>query len=149
LRVFALYLGMDYQVISKDRFTSEVTLTPPFPPKIVRGSAKLLQIIVLSLLNSPGRNVQYPDMGSGLPALIGQYNLTESSHNEVFAEITLAVDKVKKEIIANQKTLTLEDPSALLADLVALKIELGETIDNVKVRFRMITQNGKIEEFNL
>ena len=140
---------MDYQVITINPVTRQVTLVPPVPPKIIKGSAKLLQIIVLSLLNVPGRNAQYPEMGSGLPALIGLYNLTESEHSEIFSEITLAVEKVASEIIAHQKTLINEDASSLLSDLVALKLELGETTDNIKVRFRMITQSGTIEDFSL
>lgn len=138
---------MDFQVISKNPITNEILLGPPIPPRTISGARELLQIVVLSLLNTPGRNAQYPLMGSGIPAMIGQVNLSEKDTSEIFSILVGKVEKVKNEILEYQKALTKSSAAALLSDLLIINIESGATFDAISIRFRMITQDGSVEDF--
>lgn len=147
---------MDFRVIVKDHRTNEVTLDPvltpegtevPRLPGKIFGTTELFQIVYLSLMNNPGRNIQYPTMGSGLPGMIGQYNISASSTSEIFAVLVGRIEKVKVEILENQASLRNAPRSSLLSDLFVLGVESGDTIDTVRIRFRMISQDGTVEDF--
>lgn len=131
----------DYKVLTRDTVTGKVTLTPSFPPKKVSGVDKLIQVVVLSILNNPGRNIFYPEQGSGIPSLVGS-NISLDDTTETLGEISERIEKAKDEIIAAQNSLENEDSSERLADIIVLNVESGTQIDEVEVTFRVISEAG-------
>jgi hypothetical protein len=132
----------DIQVIDVDPITRRVVFG--VKPKRITGVSKLIQIVVLSLMTVPGRDVLDPEKGGGLPAMIGM-NIDPNDSTEVFAEIAQRVKKSQAEIVAAQIGLD-EDPEAKLQDLQIVSIQKGETPDEVLVRIRVINEAGRASD---
>lgn len=118
-----------------------IKLALPMPPVKVSGKEKLVQIVVLALLNDPGRNAFYPEDGSGLPSMIGS-NVSVDDPTETLAEVSEKVDKIKDEILDAQTGLSNEEPSELLRDLIVLNVETGVNIDEVLLKLRIVSEAG-------
>ena len=131
----------DFKVFSVDPETNRVTLTPPLDPVRVSGKHKLIQIVLLALLTDPGRNVSYPARGSGIPSLIGS-NIDPEDPTEVLGDISERLEKIKDEIIDSQSALKNETPSERLQDLLVLNVDVGTQIDEVVVKFRIVSEAG-------
>lgn len=129
---------MDIQLIDIKPDTREVYFV--LRARKVTGISKLVQIVVLSLLNVPGQDVLSPDKGAGLPALVGS-NIDINDTTEIYGEIAQRVRKSENEIIADQ--IGINDPSSeKLSELRIIGIDQGETLDQILVRIRVINQEG-------
>ncbi len=129
----------DIQVINVDQTSRRVFFK--LYPKKVTGISKLIQIVVLSLLTVPGRDVLDPDLGGGLPALVGS-NIDPNDSTELFGEVAQRVKKAQKEIISAQVGLN-EDPEEKLQELQIVSISQGSSADEVFVRVRVINEAGR------
>src|SRR5262249_27114815 len=107
----------------------------------VTGISKLIQIVVLSLLNVAGKDVLDPDKGGGLPALLG-YNFSVDDTTELFGEVVQCVKKTQSEVIAAQVGLN-EDPEERLQELQIVEIKQGTNADEILVRIRIINEAGR------
>lgn len=136
----------DYRVYTRNSTTGRVTLEVPMPPQKVSGLDKLIQIVLLALLNDPGRSAFYPKEGSGLPSLIGS-NVSSEDSTEVIAEASEKVDKIEAEILESQSELENEDPSERLREIIILNAESGVNIDEILVKLKVISEAG--DESNL
>lgn len=132
----------DIQLIDVDEVTRLVRFV--LKPKKVTGISKLIQVVVLSLLNVPGRDVLDPDKGGGLPALIG-YNFGIDDTTEIFAEVAQRVKKSQGEIIAAQVGLN-DDPEEKLQELQIVEIKQGANADEIFVRIRVINEAGRTSD---
>lgn len=133
---------MDIQCIAIDPETRRVSIK--LGPRIVTGSTKLLQIVVLSLLNVPGKDVLDPGQGGGLPSLIGT-NIDPSDETEIFSEVVRRVKKSQREIIQNQIGLNL--PAAeRLVELQIVNIQSGDSADAVDVQIRVLDASGRAQD---
>ena len=137
----------DYKVISIDPVTREVTIKPPATPTKVSGLEKLVQVVVLALINRPGRSAMYPTSGAGMHDFIGQYNMAVNDPSETLGAVMERVEKIKEEILEYQNSLTNEDPSERLKDFTALSVEQGTQIDQVVVKFRLVSEAGDVANF--
>lgn len=131
----------DFRIIRIDPRTRKVTISPSIPPRKVTGLEKLIQVVVLALLNDVGRNVFDPDQGSGLPSLIGS-NINPNDPTEALADVTERVEKVREEILENQNNLENEDSTERLADLQILSVDTGVNIDEIIVNLRLVSEAG-------
>lgn len=129
----------DIQVINVDQTSRRVFFK--LYPKKVTGISKLIQIVVLSLLTVPGRDVLDPDLGGGLPSLVGS-NIDPNDSTELFGEVAQRVKKAQKEIISAQVGLN-EDPEEKLQELQIVSISQGSSADEVFVRVRVINEAGR------
>lgn len=93
---------MDFQIITFDPNTGVASLGMPAVPRKIFGLEKLTQIVVLSYLRNPGRDVLDPIEGSGLRAAIGQYNISDGAEARALA--VQRTKYVESEVIARQKT---------------------------------------------
>lgn len=132
----------DIQFIDVDPITRLVKFI--IKPKKVTGISKLIQIVIFSLLNVPGRDILDPDKGGGLPSLIGS-NMDANDTTEIFADIVQRVKKSQSEITAAQVGLN-EDPEEKLQELQIVKIEQGTNVDEIFVRIRIINEAGRASE---
>lgn len=132
----------DIQLIDVDTETRLVRFV--LKPKKLTGISKLIQIVVLSLLNVPGRDVLDPDKGGGLPSLVGN-NIDPNDATEIFAEVVQRVKKSQAEIIAAQVGLD-EEPEEKLQELQIVEIKQGANIDEIFVRIRVINEAGRTSD---
>lgn len=129
----------DLQMLRRDEFTGEVTFK--VESRTVDGFDKLVQMVVFSLLNNPGRDALSPELGSGIPALIGS-NIDPEDPVEAFGEIAIRISKTETEIINSQLDLDLAQEERL-AQIQILSIQEGESVDEVLVRIRVINEEGR------
>lgn len=132
----------DIQVVHVDPLTRRVSIKMGDPPRVVTGLSKLIQVVVLALLNDPGRNVFAPSGGSGLPSLIGS-NISSGDPSEGIALVTERIEKVKTEILENQTALENELSSERLSDLQVLSVDTGVNIDEIIVKLKLISEDGQ------
>jgi hypothetical protein len=132
----------DLQVIQRDDATGVISFK--VSSKIVTGFDKLIQMVVLGLLNIPGRDILSPEGGSGLPDLIGS-NIDPENPSEAFGEISLRISKTETEIINSQLNLDL-DSAERLATIEVLAVGQGENIDEVLARIRITNEEGREAE---
>jgi hypothetical protein len=133
---------MDIQVIDVEPGTNKVFFV--IKAKKLTGIYKLIQIVVLSLLNTPGKDVLDMDKGAGFPSLAGS-NIDPNDSTEIFADIAQRVRKSESEIIADQ--IGVDDPaSEKLSELQIIDITEGATADEIFVRLRIINQEGRASD---
>jgi hypothetical protein len=136
---------MDLQVIDIDSTTRRVYLT--VKAKTVSGIYKLIQIVVLALLNTPGKDVLDPATGGGFLSLIGS-NIDPDDSSSLYADISYRVSKVEDEIIASQVGLS-DDKSEKLQELRLIDIKKGETDGEYLVRIKVINQEGRSSDITV
>lgn len=130
---------MDIQLIQIDPNTGRVTVR--MGSKAVSGITKLVQVVVLSLLNTPGQDILDPESGGGLPELVGM-NFDASDLTEVMSEVTRRVRKTESEVQASQVGLNL-DADERLNEIQIVSIQPGEQIDEILVRLRIVNELGQ------
>ena len=129
----------DIQIIDVHPTTRVVSFV--MKAKKITGISKLIQIVVLSLLNVPGQDVLDPDLGGGLPSLIGS-NINPNDSTEIFADVVQRIKKCQREVIDAQIGLN-EDPEEKLQELQIVSIDNGTNLDEIFVRIRVINELGR------
>lgn len=129
----------DIQVIQFDQNNGLATLALQDSPKIVTGMTKLVQIVVLSFLRNPGRDVIDPEEGSGLRADIGQFNFSED--NEVKLLVIQRTKAVEKEVLERQEGLV-SDPTERLKALKILDVGVDADTAKAVLRVQVINEAG-------
>lgn len=133
---------MDIQIIIVDPTTRKVSLG--LSTKTITGISKLIQIVILSLMNNPGKDILDLAKGSGLPALVGS-NIDVDNLSDTFSEIAQRVKKVEQEILADQ--VGSSDPdSEKLKELQIVDLQAGESPDEILLRVRIINREGRTTE---
>lgn len=131
----------DLQVIDVDPNTRKVFFV--IKAKQIKGISKLVQIVVLSLMNSPERDVLDPELGSGVTDMIGT-NIDPNNSTEAFGDIAQAIKKIETEIINAQ--IGVNDPAEeKLANIQIMGMENGDA-DEILVKLRVINQSGQISD---
>lgn len=130
---------MDIQTISVDPITGKVSFG--LVSKSYTGAMKLAQVVILSLMNMPGKDVLDPSLGGGLPSLLG-YNVGEETIDDIRGEIVRMVNKSADEIILSQTGLDIP-ASEKLGELRVLGVESGGAADSIRVRIRIVNESGK------
>jgi hypothetical protein len=130
---------MDISLLQVDPNTNQISLK--LGHQTVKGMSKLVQIVVLSLLNTPGKDVLDPASGGGIPEMVGM-NYDPSDLSDILAELTRLVRKTEMEIMANQIGLNI-DPEERLKSISIVSVGPGRGIDEVAARIRVINELGQ------
>lgn len=130
---------MDVQMIERDPLSGRISFK--LRAKRLTGISKLVQIVVLSLMNVPGQDVLDPDKGGGIPTLVGS-NIDPNDSTEIFAEVARRIRKTEQEIIDFQIGVN-DPPDEKLRELRILGIERGGSADEVFVRIRVVNEAGQ------
>ena len=130
----------DLRLIKIDPITREVTIEAS--PKQISGSELLVQVVVLSLLNIPGKDALEPNKGGGIPSLIG-YNIYDE--DTIFSDIAERVAKTQEEVLDDQIGLLI-DPEEKLKEIVIKEISRGGNEDEILLRLQIINEVGRIAE---
>lgn len=93
---------MDVKVVRRDRNTGVLSIGFGRPPEYISGIDKLVQVVTIELLTSPGRDINDPSSGGNLRSLIGS-NVAFDDEGEVFAEIRIMVSAAEANIIRKQR----------------------------------------------
>ena len=131
---------MDFPLITYDPETGLATVGIPTNPRVTRGVDKLSQIVCLAVLKNGGQDVFTPGEGSGLRALIGQYNHYDPS--EIQAEVIRRVKLIEQQIIANQLGYSLPATEKLVK-LRVLSVVVDSVTWNTAVRIQIINEAGQ------
>jgi hypothetical protein len=127
----------DLQVTVVDPVTRVVSFETK--PRFLSGIYKLIQIVVLSLLNSPNKDLLDMTKGGGLLEMLGS-DCQDTS--ELYAEVIRKVRKTEQEIIEDQMGLN-DSASEKLQELRVVKVVQGSNIDELYVQIRLISQTGQ------
>lgn len=130
---------MDIELIKIDDVTRKVSLT--MGPRPVKGLTKLTQLVILSLLNVPGKDILDPDWGAGIPEMIGM-NLDPGDLSEVLSEITRRVKMTETELLKDQTGLQL-DTSERLREVRIISVGPGNNPNEVNARLRIVNELGQ------
>lgn len=129
---------MDISLIYIDPITRVLSFKVGVFP--LTGIMKLVQIVVLSLLNISGKDVLNPEDGGGLPDLIG-WGPDASADNEILGEVVRRLYKTEVEISNYQTGLDLP-PDEKLKTLKVLELT-RPSADEIQVRIRVINELGR------
>ncbi len=127
----------DIQQIYVDPITRKVIFKTV--AKVITGIDELIQVVVLSIVNSPGKDPLDYERGGGLSELIG-YNITDMA--ELYAEVARRVTISEREIIERQAGTNIE-AEAKLKNLNLLDVTEGDTIDEIFVKLEIINELGR------
>jgi len=122
-----------------DEKTRKVSLS--LSSKSIKGMTKLVQSVVLSLLNNPGKDVLDPTRGGGIPEMIGM-NFDPSDLTEVLSEVTRRVKITENEVI-NDQIGQVTPADEKLKEVKIVRVGPGEALDEVLVRLRIINELGQ------
>jgi ribosomal protein RSM22 (predicted rRNA methylase) len=132
----------DIQVMDVDQETREVIFG--IKPKILKGFPKLIQMVVISLLNVPGKDLLDPGKGGGLQAMIGT-GIDPNDATSVFSELVRRIKKAESEVISDQIGSS-DPPEAKLSQIQLVDIQTGDSIDQILVTVRVINQTGQASD---
>ena len=130
---------MDIALLQVDPNTNQISLK--LGHQTVKGMSKLVQIVVLSLLNTPGKDILDPEMGAGILEMMGM-NYNPSDLGDILAELTRRVRKTETEILANQIGIELVSEEKLKT-LSIISLGPGGSIDEVAARIRVVNELGQ------
>lgn len=132
---------MDYKVTTYDPTTGIMTFGIPAVPKILTGLDKLVQIVVLSFLSNPGKNILTPNEGSGFRADIGQYNVTDPSGSDIKALAIQRTSAVQLEVISRQDPNS-GTPDERLKSLILRDFAYDSDTSTALLRVQIIAESG-------
>jgi len=131
---------MDIEIIQIDPQTNEVRFEISNRP--VTGVRKLSQLFILSLLDSPGRDVLFPEDGGGIPTLVGS-NIDINDSREIVAEITRRIRKTENEIKEQQIGLNAPDDERLRdARILNIRQQPNDPL-SIAVAIRITNEAGR------
>jgi hypothetical protein len=107
---------------------------------VISGLDLLIQVVVLSLLNVPGRDILDPVEGGGIPELIG-LNIDDDT-SEITAEVSRRVAKSQDEILAAQTGLDLDEEEKVRT-IELISVDPGNQIDEIFVKLRVVNEAGR------
>jgi phage baseplate assembly protein W len=130
-------LVSDVKMVQRDPNTGVLTIGISRPPEFVSGIDKLVQIVVLELLASPGRDINDPNAGSNLRSLIGA-NVAFDDEAEVYAEIKLMIKTAETNIKERQEN-TSRPSNEKLSKLDLLDIVPDEENSQLEIILRVVS----------
>jgi len=132
--------SMDFPLVTFNAETGLAEVGIPKAPRPLRGIQALIQIVVIAILKNGNQDVLTPDDGSGLRALIGQYNVSDP--NEIKVEIIQRISLIEKQILSNQVNFTVPS-SEKLKKLTVLQIVSDPSTGSTAVRVRVFNEAGQ------
>lgn len=132
----------DLRVLWRDPVTHRIKWGIGDSPKTVTGVEKLVQIFVLTLLESQEVDIFDPEAVTGLPNMIGTYNVDAMDSSEMIATLTDAVSRTEQQVIAYQKTQHYVHKTELLVSATILEIARSENVDEVNMSILLTTAAG-------
>ena len=128
---------MDVKIVTKDPNTGVLSIGMSRPPQFVSGIDLLVQIVVIELLTSPGRDILDPLSGGNLRSLVGS-NIAYDDEAEVFAEVRIMITSAERNIKRKQRT-TQRPANEKLSSLDLIDIVPDEENLQLEVILRVVS----------
>lgn len=129
----------DIQVTKQNPNTGVISMGMTANPKILSGLDLLVQLVALSLLKNPGRDVFDRTEGSGLRNLIGQYNLADPE--EIKLVVVQQVRAVEQELFVRQ-VVGVGTPEERLKKLTVLDVAANDVGNSLLIRIQVVNEAG-------
>lgn len=136
-------MSQDVRVVVPNEFNF-LRPTSTGTPLAATGLNKLVQIVTMSLLSSPGRDVFNPRGGAGLREILPK-GANQSTEAGVKTDASIALMRVEDEIKAAQSEEE-EDPRARLASLALVSVQFDLPNAKWEVVVRLTSEFGETEE---
>jgi len=141
--IFSLFeVFVDIQLIAVHPTTKVVSLKSG--TRLVTGLNELVQVVVLSLFNNPGRDILDPERGSGIPSMIGM-NYDTNNMTEILGELTRRIKVTETEVLNAQIGLKLTSASKL-RELKLIRVGPGANEGEIEAKIRIINELGQRSE---
>lgn len=131
---------MDFPLISFDPDTGIAYVGIPQVPRNLRGIDKVVQIVCIAILKNRGQDVFDTEAGTGLRAMIGQFNYSDP--NEIKIEVIQRISQIEKQIINNQTGFNLPS-SEKLSKLTVLSVVSDAVTGNTAVQVKVTNEAGQ------
>lgn len=128
---------MDVRIVTRDPVTGILAVGIPRPPQYISGIDLLVQIVVIELLTSPGRDINDPESGGNLRSLIGA-NVAFDDEAEVFAEVRIMISATEQNIKRKQRNVQ-RPASEKLSRLDLIDIVPDEENSQLEVILRIVS----------
>jgi len=132
-------LVADVQLVKRDPITGVLTIGMSRPPSYVSGINFLVQIVVLEILSSPGRDINDPGGGANLRSLVGA-NVAFDDESEVFAEVKMIIKTAETNIKERQNNAN-RPSNEQLAKLELLDIVPDEENLQLEIILRIVSMD--------
>lgn len=133
---------MDISLLEINPDTNVVKLK--LSSKLVEGLGKLVQMVVLSLLNTPGRDLLNPEMGGGIPEMVSM-NYDATDYTEILAELAGKIKKTELEVLTDQIGSTAA-PSEKLRSIDLISVGPGASASEIYAKIRIINELGQYKD---
>ena len=132
-------MGKDIRVVVPNEFDF-LRPTSTNTPLSVTGVDKLIQIVTMELLSSPGRDIFNLSGGAGLREVLptGAQQKTETG---VLSDLSIAIMRIEENIKARQNEEEI-DPKARLASLILLDVQFDQPNATWNVTVRLTSESG-------
>jgi hypothetical protein len=131
---------MDFPIITFNPDTGLAEAGIPKAPRPLKGIQALVQIVVIAILKNGGKDVLTPEEGSGLRAMIGQYNVSDP--NEIKLEIIQRIRSIEKQIISSHAGFSVP-ATEKLKKLNITEIAIDPITNAVAVRVQIFNEAGQ------
>jgi len=144
LQVDGVVESSDFAAAGLPRGVREVTFTATKNPFAKKGIFKLIQLAVLLLLRTPGRDFRNPTIGGGLKRLLAK-PVGPSLMAALRAEIGMAVSVTEDQLISEQTGVAIPPEERLRSFvLTSADFDYNETTWNIVVR--LVSEAGGAAE---
>lgn len=136
-------MSQDVRVVVPNEFDF-LRPTSTNTPLAAKGLDKLIQIVTMALLSSPGRDIFNPKGGAGLIDILPK-GANQSTEEGVLSDVSISLMRVEDEIKAAQNEEE-EDPRARLASLLLISVQFDLPNAKWEVAVRLTSEAGETAE---
>lgn len=135
---------MDLKVIQIDSISKKVSFSLGDKFEYVEGIEELVQLFIISLYNTPGKSLLFPQDGGGILNLLNT-NLDINDKVSLLSTLKNVVEKTKNEI--TQKQSIIENPELKLRNAKICSLENGDSPDEISITIQIENENGNMSRF--
>ncbi len=135
---------MDLKVVQRDHKTNKIFFSLGNKIEFVDGIDELVQLFIINLYNTPGRDLLFPDEGGGILNLLGM-NIDINDKISLTSTLKQIVEKTKNEII--QKQSNIDNPQTKLKSVRICSLKNGDAPDEIEIAFQIENEKGQISKF--
>lgn len=132
-------MGQDVRVVVPNEFNF-LRPTSTSTPLAATGLDKLIQLVTMSLLSSPGRDIFNPRGGAGLREILPK-GANQTTEDGVLSDVSISLMRVEDEIKSAQNEEE-EDPNARLASLALVSVQFDLPNSKWEVVVRLTAESG-------
>lgn len=128
--------------VSAAKADATLSLGVTTPPKTVSGIDRLVQSWVIIFMTTPGSDIFTPNSGGGAVAIIGRP--TDRSGKGVAADLAIAIERTKQEILRLQAGIQTIPPSEKLlsSSLDSIQYDQASTVTSARVIIQNMIGNS-------